>query len=259
MLTATLERTELVGKGFCSDIYGWGRGRVLKLFHDWVTHERAEHEFEVTQAIHAAGLPVHDAYELLEIEGRWGIVFEWVDGVSLLDYIQARPWRLLDAMQQLAELHAEVHRCTAPDWLPSLRERVAAGIDASDSSEAEKQAARDRLASLPDGNALCHGDFHPGNVMLTSRGPVVIDWDSASRGAPIGDVACTVQLMRIAYLPPWTPGYIRWSFECVRPVIHRSYVNRYLRLHAATRRQMEAWQTPLTVARRSWRPLSAPA
>ena len=23
----------LVGKGFCSDVYGWGEGRVLKLFH----------------------------------------------------------------------------------------------------------------------------------------------------------------------------------------------------------------------------------
>jgi RIO-like serine/threonine protein kinase len=29
-----------------------------------------------------------------------------------------------------------------------------------------------------------HGDLHPGNVMLTATGPLVIDWtNAASRGA----------------------------------------------------------------------------
>jgi aminoglycoside phosphotransferase (APT) family kinase protein len=156
-------------------------------------------------------------------------------------------------------LHAQIHCRTAPAGLPSLRERITAGIEASDSPVADKQTARDRLAALPDGTALCHGDFHPGNVLLTRRGPVVIDWDSASRGDPLGDLACTSRLMQTASLPPWSPGYVHLLLRCLRPAMHRSYLKRYLQLSAGTRGQIEAWQAPLAVAARSWGIPATPA
>jgi aminoglycoside phosphotransferase (APT) family kinase protein len=249
----TLEIMPLVGKGFCSDVYAWGEGRVLKLFHGWVAGERADREYAATRAVHAAGLPAPAAYERVEVEGRCGIVFERIDGVSLLGYTQARPWALFSAIRQFAELHAQIHHYTAPAGLPSLRDRITARIQASDSPAADKQAARDRLADLPDGTALCHGDYHPGNVLVTPRGPVLIDWGSASCGDPIGDVACTSWLMRTANLPPWSPGYMHLLLKCLRPVMHRSYLTHYFRLHPGTRQQIETWQAPLAVAERSWR------
>ena len=243
----------LVGKGFCSDVYGWGEGRVLKLFHGGAARDRADREYAVTRTVHAAGLPVPAAYELVEVGGRWGIVFERVDGVSMLGYTQARPWALFAVIRQFAELHALIHRRKAPAGLRPLRERIAARIEGSGSPEADKQAARDRLAELPDGTALCHGDFHPGNVLLTRRGPVVIDWGSGSCGDPIGDVAWTSCLMRTAALPPWSRGHMHLMLKCLRSVMHRSYLDRYFRLHPGTPRQVEAWQAPLAVAARSWR------
>src|SRR5215208_6941645 len=114
MSAGPLETTELVGRGFCSDVYAWGEGRVLKLFHGWVARDLADYEFAVTRAVHAAGLPVPAAYELVEVEGRTGIVFERIDGVSLLEAVQARPWALFGAIRQLADLHARIHRCPAP-------------------------------------------------------------------------------------------------------------------------------------------------
>jgi aminoglycoside phosphotransferase (APT) family kinase protein len=38
-------------------------------------------------------------------------------------------------------------------------------------------------------------DFHPLNVMLSSNGPVVVDWTRASRGDPLVDVAATWVLL----------------------------------------------------------------
>jgi aminoglycoside phosphotransferase (APT) family kinase protein len=213
----------------------------------------------VTRAVHAAGLLAPAAYEVVEVGGRCGIVFERIEGVSLLDYTQARPWALFGVIRQFAELHARIHRCPAPAGLRSLRERIAAGIEASDSPEAVKRTARQRLAALPDGTALCHGDSHPGNVLVTRRGPVVIDWDSASCGDPLGDVACTSRLMRTAHLPPWSPWYMHVMLKCLRPAMHRCYLRRYFRLHAGTRRQVEMWQEPIAVGARSWRVPTPPA
>jgi aminoglycoside phosphotransferase (APT) family kinase protein len=243
-----LERAALIGKGFCSDVYAWGNGRVLKLFHGRVAPDRAARKYAVTRAIHAAGVPSPAVYDLIEVQGRRGIVLERIDGPSLLGHTQVRPWSIFGAVRLLAELHARIHRCPAPAGLPSLRERITEGIEASDAPETDKQAARDRLAALPDGTALCHNDFHPGNVLMTPKGPLVIDWDSAGRGDPFGDVACTSRLMRTARLPPWSPGHAHLLLACLRPLMHRSYLKRYFRLNAGTWEQVEAWQVPLAVA-----------
>jgi aminoglycoside phosphotransferase (APT) family kinase protein len=41
-------------------------------------------------------------------------------------------------------------------------------------------------------------DLHPLNVMMSSRGPIVIDWANAVRGDPNTDVALTWTLMSAA-------------------------------------------------------------
>ena len=38
---------------------------------------------------------------------------------------------------------------------------------------------------------LIHVDFHPDNVLLSERGPVVIDWANSRSGKPAFDVAMT--------------------------------------------------------------------
>jgi aminoglycoside phosphotransferase (APT) family kinase protein len=43
---------------------------------------------------------------------------------------------------------------------------------------------------------LCHGDLHPGNVLVDRDGPVVIDWFDAAVGSPVADVARTSLLIR---------------------------------------------------------------
>ena len=42
---------------------------------------------------------------------------------------------------------------------------------------------------------MLHLDLHPGNVMFTARGPVVIDWTNARAGAPAADVAMAYLIM----------------------------------------------------------------
>jgi aminoglycoside phosphotransferase (APT) family kinase protein len=248
-----LDRVELIGKGLSAKVFAWGDGRVLKLFHEPVVRSRVEREFTATRLVHSAGLPAPAAYEMVEVEGKLGIVFERVEGRSLLGLTQARPWKIFEVIRQAAELHADINRASAPAGLRTLHERIAKRIDVSDASDSDKQAARSRLAALPDGTSICHGDFHPDNVLLTSRGPVVIDWSAASRGHPVGDLACTSRLMKNASLPPWAPWYGHFMLLGLRSAMHRSYLKWYFRQNAGSRREVEAWQLPLAVAGRAWR------
>jgi uncharacterized protein (TIGR02172 family) len=242
----------LVGKGFNSDVYAWGYGRVLKLFHACVSAEKVEREFRSTRAIHDTGLPVPAAYELIEIEGRRGIIFERIDGITMMRYVQSKPWEVFRLTRQLAELHARIHRCLCPSELPSQREWITKRIEAVDLSEAEKEAIRRSLAELPEGMAICHGDFHPENVLLTRRGPVVIDWDTATRGHPLGDVACTSRLFCSERLRPGAPHFMQLLVKCLRNVLHRTYLKRYLQAHGGTRDEIEAWQDMISRALGTW-------
>ena len=77
------------------------------------------------------------------------------------------------------------------------------------------------------------------------NGPVIIDWESAARGHPAGDVAYTLLLMHHANLPSWTPRYMHWLLGATRSVILRGYLNGYLRSNLATRQQIEEWYRPI--------------
>lgn len=47
-----------------------------------------------------------------------------------------------------------------------------------------------RLHEIPfEGATLLHRDLHPENVILSPRGPVVVDWTNAAAGEPAFDVA----------------------------------------------------------------------
>jgi aminoglycoside phosphotransferase (APT) family kinase protein len=55
-------------------------------------------------------------------------------------------------------------------------------------SQETKSTILASLGELPNGNVICHGDFHPKNVLITTEGPVIIDWADATLGHPLADV-----------------------------------------------------------------------
>jgi uncharacterized protein (TIGR02172 family) len=251
-----IEKGKLIGKGLTAQVYAWGDRRVLKLFESWRPAAKVEKEFTITRMVHAAGLPVPAAYELVEVEGRKAIAFERVDGRSMFEQVVARPWQLFAAARQLAELHAQLHAIKAPAELPMLREQIAGWIDAAaELSAAAKEELRRCLATLPDGDALCHGDFHPANILLSARGPIIIDWSRATRGHPLGDVARTSHLFEAADLPEESPRHILWLFKVARATLHRTYLRRYFQLRPGTRSELEAWRPVQKAAAAVWQQL----
>jgi aminoglycoside phosphotransferase (APT) family kinase protein len=66
------------------------------------------------------------------------------------------------------------------------------------------------LERLPDGEALCHGDFHPGQVTLSEGRAAVLDWNGAKRGDALFDYARTRVLLSFGEPPPGTSPPLRF-------------------------------------------------
>ena len=92
----------------------------------------------------------------------------------------ARDARLANAAHRRATLDdADMHtRRGNPEGskLPSSRARLEDRIHAANLPDVSEKFTLTRLAELPDGDALCHGDFHPLNLFLSDSGAIVIDW-----------------------------------------------------------------------------------
>jgi aminoglycoside phosphotransferase (APT) family kinase protein len=61
-----------------------------------------------------------------------------------------------------------------------------------------------RLRRVP--GRILHLDLHPANVMMTSRGPVVIDWRNARTGPPGLDIALTALILAQVAVDPEHPA-----------------------------------------------------
>jgi thiamine kinase len=237
----------LIGEGRTAQIYAWGDGQALKLYRAGWPASWVEHEARVSSAVAATGLPVPAVGETLEVGGRYGVLFGRVSGPSLLQQFSARPWTVAHSLRVFTGLHLAVH-AQSGDGLPSQREQLTRLInEASAASEAIRAQALQRLDQLPDGNALCHGDYHPDNVLMTRGGPVIIDWGSASSGHPLADVARTELLLGVGESPASQMN--RWLLSSARALVRWAYIRRYLRLRPASAGDLAAWRFPIAVAR----------
>ena len=124
---------------------------------------------------------------------------------------------------------------------------------AADFSENERIAAETSLAALPDGGILCHGDFHPTNILFSEHGPVIIDWIGATRGHRYADVARTSVMFQSAELPKESSVLIRLMFWFSRRLLHDTYLRRYLQICGGTRNDIEQWRPAQEAAASAWR------
>jgi Ser/Thr protein kinase RdoA (MazF antagonist) len=181
----------LIGTGRAADVYDIGNGRVLRRY-------RTDHDSTIEaagmRAAWAAGYPVP---EVFDADGR-DLVMECLEGRTMLEMLGDRPWRYGRIADQLAELHMS---------LAALR------ID-----------DREVRIRFEPAECLVHLDLHPGNVVLTPRGPVVIDWSNVGMGPRGADVATTWILLTIGEADN-TPAALRPFVGAIRRRLLRRFLH----------------------------------
>lgn len=238
-----------IAAGLMAEVYAWGDGTVLKLFKPEYDRGLVEYEARMTHIVHDTGLPVPAVGEIVEINERFGFVLEKIEGISMLAAMTKQPWKLVKYANQLAELHVQMHRQQV-EGLPTLEERLRRKLTRAEIlPESVRRAALNSLEDLPEDNKLCHGDFHPGNVLLTGHGPIIIDWIDASSGSPILDLARSSLLFGSSRLPKNFPN--AWLINIAQRQFYQRYFKHYSLLTGVSQQQLERWVPVVAAARLS--------
>jgi uncharacterized protein (TIGR02172 family) len=251
-----------ISSGRTAEIYNWDQEHVLKLFYGWVALESIENEARMARTIHKSGLPVPEAGEMVHVNNRTGLIYQRVYGDSMYKAAQRKPWNVIRYLMRSAELHAEIHSHRISAGLPSQRQilerhiRQAVGLPRH--LRAKALAALD---AMPDGDQLCHGDFWPGNILMSPGGEVVIDWHRAAYGNPLADLACTTNAA-MAFLKT---NQIRRTFlsygksrvsqarnsmlRIIVRITYPVYLRRYFQLRPGSQEEYQRWLPIVAAAR----------
>lgn len=197
---------EVIGRGAVADIHAFG-DNALKLYHAGRPKAAAFIEAAILAIVETHGLPAPRIHEAGSYLGRWGLVMDRVAGPTLAEESLADPTRLAACLDETVRLQLLVHAITETRLRP-LRARLAANIGRTGLlPDGVKRRLKDRLAGLPDGDRLCHGDFHPYNILGVPGQTTIIDWLDATAGSPAAD-ACRTYLLLGMGMPGAADGYL---------------------------------------------------
>ena len=217
----------------------------MKLYWEGAAMDAAEREAARTRAVRAAGAPTPEVFDVVKVHGRPGVVFEKLEGPLMLDAICAEPHRLEQFAAMLAQVQATLHRLPC-DGLPPQREHMMRRVHLGPLPARVKPDVVKLLRGLPDQRMVCHGDLHPGNVVVTPNGVRLIDWFDATAGCPTADLARTCLLLRYARL---AAGAGRTAFDPLRAPFVDTFLQCYRDLLPEPVQGLAGWVPPVAAAR----------
>lgn len=223
--------SDLIGEGRVAQIYAAGDD-VLKLYRAPGAKADAFVEASTLAVVADHGLPVPTVFAAGQFGGRWGLRMSRAPGATLASIALGQPERIPEVLDAMVRVHIGIHRCRETR-LRSLVAKLAFRLDSADGLSAElRRRLRERLARLPNGDRLCHGDFHPLNLVGPPDAPVIVDWLDAASGPPAAD-ACRTYLL----------------LQMVRPDLAEGYLDRYCRAADVAHAAILDWLPVLAAAR----------
>jgi uncharacterized protein (TIGR02172 family) len=245
-----MKKGNLLGSGVTAEVYEWGQDRILKLYFakysidDWVNYEA-----KIGHIVHESGITSPAVYDIVEVGDRKGIIYQRIHGKSIVECLVTEPWKLYYYVQKTADLQHKIHNFSA-DGLPTQKERFTYAIRFSSHILGYRaKKILDYMEGLQDGESICHGDLYHNNIIVSGKKMVPIDWSTAYKGNPLGDVARTGMIIcspAVPYGIPFEAGmlayYPKW-------LAFKVYINEYMKLAKVKYEDIDAWVLPVAAAK----------
>lgn len=166
------------------------------------------------------------------IEGKWSLMWEYVEGDTLEELMQKHPEKTDEYLDFFVDLQIKMSKENVP-LLGHLRDKMHAKISASAFPATVRYDLHVRLDGLPRHRKLCHGDFQPSNVIIAKDStPYIIDWSHATQGNGSADAARTYLLFKLQQKDDLAEKYLK--LYCTKTDTAIQYVQRILPIVAAS-------------------------
>lgn len=239
---------EMLSQGNTAEIYLYGDTEILKLFRENMPFELIKDEYKIVRAVRSKLNNVPKAFDIVLYKARYGIIYERINGNDMIKLMLKKIYKIKSYSKSLASLHYEFHKVDV-DIHCDVKEKLCAKINAvTELSELEKDKIKSYLNTLPNGNSLCHFDFHPGNVMIKDNSFYVIDWMTACIGAANADVARTFLLLQFGELQHVNP-FLKVVAHIFEKHIGNIYYRQHKKIAGISDYDIEQWILPVAAAR----------
>lgn len=182
--------------------------------------------------IEETGLNIPKVLEVTTIDGKWAIVSEFIEGVTLAELMEKNPDKLDEYLNVLVDVQLEIQSKTCP-LLNKLKDKMNRKISEADLDATTRYELHSRLEGMPKHNKVCHGDINPSNIIVTNDGKYyIIDWSHATQGNASADAARTYLLFCLKENEEIAKKYL--EIFCKKSDTAKQYVEKWLPIVAAS-------------------------
>lgn len=182
--------------------------------------------------VEETSLNVPRLHEVCTVDGKWAIVSDFIPGKTLARLMEENPGRRDEYMDLFVDLQLKMHEQTCP-LLGKLKDKMNRKISQADLNATIRYDLHTRLEAMPKHNKVCHGDFNPSNIIISTDGtPYIIDWSHATQGNASADVARTYLLFWLAGKMNIAEKYL--DLFCLKSDTAKQYVQKWVPIVAAS-------------------------
>ncbi len=206
--------------------------RCVKLFVEGYSKANILNEALNQARIEETGINIPKLLEVTTIDGRWAIVSEYIEGKTLAELMAENPEKKDEYLEQLVDIQVAIQSKTCP-MLNKLKDKMNSKISQTKLDATTRYELHVRLDGMPKHNKVCHGDFNPSNVIITSDGtPYIIDWAHATQGNASADAARTYLLFCLNGEFDTAKKYL--DLFCRKSDTAKQYVQKWMPIVAAS-------------------------
>lgn len=206
--------------------------RCIKVFSEDYSKADVLNEALNQARIEETGLNIPKIHEVTMIDGKWAIVLDYIEGKTLQQMMDEDPDKLDEYLDLFVSLQMEVQRKTCP-LLTKLKDKMNRKISQTDLDATTRYELHTRLEGMPKHNKVCHGDFNPSNIIISTDGTAyIIDWSHATQGNASADVARTYLLFCLSGKEDIAKRYL--TLFCKKSDTAKQYVQKWMPIVAAS-------------------------
>lgn len=187
----SVEGCKRIGAGACGECFRVDDETIVKLYYSHIAPDEIEREKALAKKAFVMGVPTAISYDIVEADGRTGVMYELINSKTLCELIRDDPDRLeeyVDMYVDVCKSVGSIH--TSDPEIPSFKELNRADIlKVTELTDGEKDYLYRFIDLVPDGDTCIHGDLNINNIMVQGGECCLIDMGEFSTGTSMFDIS----------------------------------------------------------------------